>query len=63
LNTGKNLSNWDTGIVTTYALYIVLGLITVLFLLFQTFVFNYIDVSYTIRLLLIYIPTLLLIKL
>ena len=33
-NTGKNLAKLDTGIVTTYSLYISLGLLTLLFLIF-----------------------------
>lgn len=33
-NTGRNIANYDTGIITSYALYIILGLITFLFLLF-----------------------------
>jgi len=38
-NTGKNISKWDTGIVTSYALYIVLGLISMLFILFAPIIF------------------------
>ena len=38
--TGKNISKWDTGIVTSYALYIVLGLISMLFLLFAPIILN-----------------------
>lgn len=33
-NTGRNIASYDTGVITTYALYIILGLITFLFLLF-----------------------------
>lgn len=33
-NTGRNIASYDTGIITSYALYIILGLITFLFLLF-----------------------------
>src|ERR1700743_3549875 len=33
-NAGVNIGKLDTGIVTSYALYIVLGLITILFILF-----------------------------
>lgn len=35
-DTGKSISNYDTGIITTYALYIVLGLISLVFVLFFT---------------------------
>ena len=35
--TGVNVGKLDTGIVTSYALYIVLGLISILFLLFSPF--------------------------
>lgn len=33
-NTGVNIGKLDTGIITSYALYIVLGLISILFILF-----------------------------
>lgn len=33
-NTGRNIASYDTGIITSYALYIILGLIRFLFLLF-----------------------------
>jgi NADH-ubiquinone oxidoreductase chain 5 len=33
-NTSRNIANYDTGIITSYALYIILGLISFLFLLF-----------------------------
>jgi NADH-ubiquinone oxidoreductase chain 5 len=33
-NTSKNIASYDTGIITSYALYIILGLISFLFLLF-----------------------------
>lgn len=69
-NTGKNISNWDTGIVTSYALYMVLGLISIILLLFAPIIINILPgslanshtgvdlssiVSY-LRLLFIYIP-------
>lgn len=33
-NTGKSVANYDTGVITSYALYIILGLISFIFLLF-----------------------------
>lgn len=33
-NTGRNIASYDTGIITSYALYIILGLISFIFLLF-----------------------------
>jgi len=71
--TGKNISNWDTGIVTSYALYIVLGLISMLFLLFAPIILNTLptsdstglesDIFNYVRLLFIYIPSILFIML
>jgi NADH-ubiquinone oxidoreductase chain 5 len=40
MNTGANISRLDTGIVTSYALYIVLGLISILFILFYPVIIN-----------------------
>lgn len=64
-NTGKNISKWDTGIVTSYALYIVLGLISMLFILFAPIIFYGnllpynpdINIINYFRLLFIFIPT------
>jgi NADH-ubiquinone oxidoreductase chain 5 len=39
-NTGKNLASLDTGIITTYSLYITLGLLALLFLVFAPLLFN-----------------------
>jgi NADH-ubiquinone oxidoreductase chain 5 len=39
-NTGKNLATLDTGIITTYSLYITLGLLALLFLVFSPLFFN-----------------------
>jgi NADH-ubiquinone oxidoreductase chain 5 len=39
-NTGKNLAKLDTGIITTYSLYITLGLLVLLFLVFAPLFFN-----------------------
>ena len=71
-NTGKNIATLDTGLVTTYSLYISLGLLTLLLLIFTPiylFSFNLIepgDVSYghfagMERVFIIYFVTLLLI--
>lgn len=68
--TGKNISTWDTGIVTSYALYIVLGLISMLLILFAPIIFYGnilssvgaspdINLINFVRLLFIYIPSLL----
>ena len=59
-NTGNNISKLDTGVITTYSLYITLGLLSLVFLVFspillETSIFN------EIRLLIIYLATLLLI--
>jgi NADH-ubiquinone oxidoreductase chain 5 len=40
INTASNISKLDTGIVTSYALYIVLGLISILFILFYPVIMN-----------------------
>ena len=55
--TGKIISKLDTGVVTSYALYIVLGLITLIFLVFSPLLFNF-YVELEIRLVIIYIITL-----
>ncbi len=34
-NTGENIAKLDTGIITTYALYITLGLLFLIFLIFS----------------------------
>ena len=44
-NTGKIISKLDTGIITSYALYIVLGLIGLIFLIFFPIFFNIFDSS------------------
>jgi NADH-ubiquinone oxidoreductase chain 5 len=40
MNTAANVSRLDTGIVTSYALYIVLGLISIIFILFYPIIIN-----------------------
>jgi NADH-ubiquinone oxidoreductase chain 5 len=59
-NTGYNISKLDTGVITTYSLYITLGLLSLLFLVFAPLL---IDTSLfsEIRLIIIYIASLLLI--
>jgi NADH-ubiquinone oxidoreductase chain 5 len=39
-NAGKSVSNYDTGVITSYALYIILGLISFIFLLFAPVLFS-----------------------
>lgn len=39
-NAGKNLSNLDTGVITTYSLYITIALISLLFILFSPLILN-----------------------
>lgn len=60
-NTGDNIAKLDTGIVTSYALYIVLGLITIVFLLFAPILLNS-SLLTEIRLIVIYLPTLFLLN-
>jgi len=59
-DTGVNISKLDTGLITTYSLYITLGLLTLLFLVFAPIL---IDTSYLseIRLAIIYISALVLV--
>lgn len=60
LKTGQNMAKWDTGIVTTYALYIVLGLITMIFLIFLPFLLNLNSMDFSsVRLIFIYVPAIL----
>jgi NADH-ubiquinone oxidoreductase chain 5 len=64
-NTGKNIAKLDTGIITSYALYIVLGLITLLFLLFGPVLLNASPIMGAvseIRLIIIYLAALVLIS-
>jgi NADH-ubiquinone oxidoreductase chain 5 len=46
MTTAANISRLDTGIVTSYALYIVLGLISILFILFYPVIVNSTLLSY-----------------
>jgi NADH-ubiquinone oxidoreductase chain 5 len=39
-NTGKNLAKLDTGVITTYSLYITIALISLLFILFSPLILN-----------------------
>jgi len=59
-NTGINISKLDTGIITTYSLYITLGLLSLLFLIFAPILVNTSLLS-EIRLIIIYISSLILI--
>jgi NADH-ubiquinone oxidoreductase chain 5 len=59
-NTGKNIAKLDTGIITTYSLYITLGLITLLFLVFSPILLKTSYLS-DIRLVIVYISSLFLI--
>lgn len=64
-NTGTNIAKLDTGIITSYALYIVLGLITLLFLLFGPVLLNASPIMGAvseIRLIIIYLAALVLIS-
>ena len=58
-NTGKNISKLDTGVITTYSIYITLSLLSLIFLIFAPIL---IDTSLfsEIRLLIIYIAALVL---
>jgi NADH-ubiquinone oxidoreductase chain 5 len=58
-NTGVNLAKLDTGIITTYSLYITLGLLTLLFLVFSPLLFDA-SVLTEMRLIIIYISSLIL---
>jgi NADH-ubiquinone oxidoreductase chain 5 len=61
-NTGKNIAKMDTGIITTYSLYITLSLIILLFLIFSNLLLENVYLS-DIRLIIIYISSLSLILL
>jgi NADH-ubiquinone oxidoreductase chain 5 len=64
-NAGAKISKLDTGIVTSYALYIVLGIITLLFLIFIPILLNtspILGAVSEIRLIIIYLASLILIK-
>jgi NADH-ubiquinone oxidoreductase chain 5 len=54
IQTGKIISKLDTGIVTSYALYIVLGLISLIFVIFSPIFFD-VSLIFEMRLLIIYI--------
>jgi NADH-ubiquinone oxidoreductase chain 5 len=64
-NAGAKISKLDTGIVTSYALYIVLGIITLLFLIFIPILLNtspILGAVSEIRLIIIYLASLILIS-
>ena len=41
--TGNNIAKLDTGIITTYSLYITLGLLTLLFIIFSPILTNFLS--------------------
>src|SRR5713101_2100366 len=59
-NTGKNISKLDTGVITTYSIYITLSLLSLIFLIFAPI---FIDTSLLneIRLFIIYIAALIIV--
>lgn len=59
-NTGINIAKLDTGVVTTYSLYITLGLLSLLFLVFAPILMDT-SLLGEIRLIIIYISTLILV--
>jgi len=60
-NTGINISKLDTGVITTYSLYITLGLLSLLFLIYAPILVNTPTVLSEIRLIIIYISSLILV--
>jgi len=59
-NTGKNISKLDTGVITTYSIYITLSLLTLIFLIFAPILID-ISLLNEIRLFIIYIATLIIV--
>ena len=59
-NTGNKIANLDTGVITTYSLYITLGLLSLLFLVFSPILFDN-SLLNEMRLIIIYIASLILI--
>lgn len=57
-NMGKNIGKLDTGVVTSYALYIVLGLISIIFIIFSPLFFN-LFVELELRLVVLYLGSIL----
>jgi NADH-ubiquinone oxidoreductase chain 5 len=60
-NAGKNLAKLDTGVITTYSLYITIALISLLFILFSPALIGYPQSLGEIRLFIIYITSALII--
>ena len=58
-NTGSNIAKLDTGVITTYSLYITLGLLSLLFLVFSPILLDTSLLS-EMRLMIIYISSLIL---
>jgi NADH-ubiquinone oxidoreductase chain 5 len=59
-NTGKNISKLDTGVITTYSIYITLSLLSLIFLIFSPIFFDT-SLLNEIRLFIIYIAALILV--
>uniref|UniRef100_UPI0031F3497B NADH dehydrogenase subunit 5 n=1 Tax=Russula vinacea TaxID=517384 RepID=UPI0031F3497B len=59
-NTGKNISKLDTGVITTYSIYITLSLLSLIFLIFAPILINT-SLLNEIRLLIIYIAALIIV--
>jgi NADH-ubiquinone oxidoreductase chain 5 len=59
-NTGKNISNLDTGVITTYSLYITLSLLSLLFIVFAPILLDT-SLLVEIRLFIIYLAALVLV--
>jgi len=59
-NTGKNISKLDTGVITTYSIYITLSLLTLIFLIFAPILIET-SLLNEIRLFIIYIATLIIV--
>ena len=59
--TGKSIAQYDTGVITSYALYIILGLISFIFLLFAPILVN-VDPTLNISLAIVYIFTVVLLS-
>jgi len=59
-NTGKNIAKLDTGVITTYALYITIGLLSLLFIIFAPVLIDTTMIS-EIRLFIIYFASLILV--
>jgi NADH-ubiquinone oxidoreductase chain 5 len=59
--TARSISSYDTGVITSYALYIILGLMSFIFLLFAPLLVN-VDPALNISLVIVYIFTVILLR-